>query len=137
MNKLHGGFSKQIELPKDDCLFIDDEGREISRARLFDSLKHCFNPLWTSHIEGQRIFYVSKGVAYRAYQVQLVGYLSIAGAGNGAGRAFTRRTCDRACDFESTGLNRQLRWSDSFADGGRSNQASGICAPAVPDLSGI
>jgi hypothetical protein len=45
MNKLHVGFSKQIELPKGGCLFIDDEGREIPRARVVDSLKHCFNPL--------------------------------------------------------------------------------------------
>jgi hypothetical protein len=45
MNKLFVGFSKQIELPKGGCLFIDDEVREIPRAPTFDPLKHCFNPL--------------------------------------------------------------------------------------------
>jgi hypothetical protein len=45
MNKLYVGFSKQITLPKGGCLFIDDEVREVPRARVFDPLKDCFNPL--------------------------------------------------------------------------------------------
>src|SRR6266436_8531453 len=45
MNKLYVGFAKTIELPPGGCLFIDDEMREIPRARVFDPLKDCFNPL--------------------------------------------------------------------------------------------
>ena len=44
-NKLYVGFTKNVELPKGGCLFIDDEVREIPRARVFDPLKDCFNPL--------------------------------------------------------------------------------------------
>ena len=45
MNKLYVGFSKQITLPKGGCLFIADEVPDVSRARVFDPLKHSFNPL--------------------------------------------------------------------------------------------
>jgi len=45
MNKLYIGFNKHIELPKGGCLFIDDEVPDIPRARVFDPLKHSFNPL--------------------------------------------------------------------------------------------
>jgi hypothetical protein len=45
MNRLHIGFSKTVELPKGGFLFIDDEAREIPRARVFNPLVHCFNPL--------------------------------------------------------------------------------------------
>jgi hypothetical protein len=44
-NKLCVGFTKSVELPKDGCLFIDDEVPDVPRARLFDPLKHSFNPL--------------------------------------------------------------------------------------------
>jgi hypothetical protein len=44
-NRLYVGFTKNVELPKGGCLFIDDEVREIPRARVFDPLKDCFNPL--------------------------------------------------------------------------------------------
>lgn len=86
------------------------------------------------------IFCVSKGVAYRAQQAQLVGYLAIAGAGNRAGRALTRRRCDRASDFESTGLNcaGRIRSCGSMADSGRSNQASGASVPRLyPEFYGV
>ncbi len=45
LNKLYIGFSKTIEPPKSGCLFINDEAPPIPRARVFDPLKHCFNPL--------------------------------------------------------------------------------------------
>jgi hypothetical protein len=45
MNKLYVGFSKEIELPKGSFLFIDDEVREHPKAKVFDPLKHSFNPL--------------------------------------------------------------------------------------------
>lgn len=45
MNQLHVGFTKKIELPKSGCLFIHDEVPDVPRARIFDPLKHCFNPL--------------------------------------------------------------------------------------------
>jgi hypothetical protein len=45
MNKLHVGFTRTIELPKDGFLLIDDEVRDIPRSRVFDPLKHSFNPL--------------------------------------------------------------------------------------------
>jgi hypothetical protein len=44
-NKLYVGFTKNMELPQGGCLFIDDEVREIPRARVFDPIKDCFNPL--------------------------------------------------------------------------------------------
>ncbi len=44
-NKLYVGFSKQVELPKGGCLFISDEVPDVPRARIFDPLKHAFNPL--------------------------------------------------------------------------------------------
>jgi hypothetical protein len=40
MNTLHVGFSKSIDLPKGGYLLIDD----IPRSRVFDPMKHCFNP---------------------------------------------------------------------------------------------
>jgi hypothetical protein len=45
MNKLYVGFTKTVELPKGGCLFIDDEPRDVPRSRVFDPLKHSFNPL--------------------------------------------------------------------------------------------
>jgi hypothetical protein len=45
VNKLYVGFSKDIALPKGGYLFIDDEVRDVSRSRVFDPMKHCFNPL--------------------------------------------------------------------------------------------
>jgi hypothetical protein len=45
MNQLHVGFSKSIDLPKGGYLLIDDEVRDIPRSRVFDPLKHSFNPL--------------------------------------------------------------------------------------------
>ena len=44
-NKLYIGFTKTISVPRSGCLFIDDQVRAIPRARLFDQMKHCFNPL--------------------------------------------------------------------------------------------
>jgi hypothetical protein len=46
VNKLHVGFSKEVELlPKGGYIYIADEVPEVSRARVFDPLKHRFNPL--------------------------------------------------------------------------------------------
>ena len=45
MNVLHVGFSKSIDLPKGGYLLIDDELRDIPRSRVFDPMKHSFNPL--------------------------------------------------------------------------------------------
>jgi hypothetical protein len=45
MNKLFVRFTRNVELPKGGFLFIDDEVRDIPRSRIFDPLKHCFNPL--------------------------------------------------------------------------------------------
>jgi hypothetical protein len=45
MNRLHVGFTRQVELPKGGFLLIDDEVRDIPRSRIFDPPKHCFNPL--------------------------------------------------------------------------------------------
>jgi hypothetical protein len=45
MNKLYVGFTRKVELPKGGFLLIDDEVRDIPRSRIFDPLKHCFNPL--------------------------------------------------------------------------------------------
>jgi hypothetical protein len=45
MNTLFVGFSKNIEMPRGGFLLIDDEVRDIPRSRVFDPLKHSFNPL--------------------------------------------------------------------------------------------
>jgi hypothetical protein len=45
MNKLYVGFTREVELPKGGFLFIDDEVRDIPNSRIFDPIKHCFNPL--------------------------------------------------------------------------------------------
>lgn len=45
MNSLSVGFSAVIHPPKGGSLFIADEVPQIPRARVFDPLKHCFNPL--------------------------------------------------------------------------------------------
>jgi len=48
VNKLYVGFAKEVELPKTGCLLIDDETRDVPewrRPKLFDPLKHSFNPL--------------------------------------------------------------------------------------------
>jgi hypothetical protein len=44
-NKLYVGFTKNVQLPKGGCLFIDDEVPDLKRARVFDVSKHRFNPL--------------------------------------------------------------------------------------------
>ena len=53
-NKLYVGFSKTVEVPefrmrgysvRRHGLLIDDEVRQIPRAKIFDPLKHSFNPL--------------------------------------------------------------------------------------------
>jgi hypothetical protein len=54
MNQLHVGFTKTIEVPEHRLpgysvrrsgLLISDEATEIPRPRIFDPLKHSFNPL--------------------------------------------------------------------------------------------
>jgi hypothetical protein len=45
MNQLHVGFSKAIELPKGGFLYIHDEVPDLAQSRIFDPLKHSFNPL--------------------------------------------------------------------------------------------
>jgi hypothetical protein len=45
MNKLFVGLSKHVELPKGSFLFIDDEVPAHPKAKVFDPLKHSFNPL--------------------------------------------------------------------------------------------
>ena len=45
MNKLFLGFSKTVELPPGNFLFIDDEVPDIAKARIFDPTKSSFNPL--------------------------------------------------------------------------------------------
>ncbi len=45
MNKLYVGFTRKIELPKGSFLFIDDEVPKHPKAKVFDPLKHSFNPL--------------------------------------------------------------------------------------------
>lgn len=45
MNRLYVGLSKNVELPKGGCLLISDEVPDVPRARVFDPLKHSFNPL--------------------------------------------------------------------------------------------
>ena len=48
MNKLYVGLSNEVELPANGFLFIDDEIPNIpdwKRPKIFDPLKHGFNPL--------------------------------------------------------------------------------------------
>lgn len=45
MNAIHIGISKAVDLPKGGYLFIDDEIQDVRRARVFDPLLDCFNPL--------------------------------------------------------------------------------------------
>jgi hypothetical protein len=45
MTKLFLGFAKEVELPRGGCLIIDDEVRDIPRSRIFDALRHGFNPI--------------------------------------------------------------------------------------------
>jgi hypothetical protein len=45
MNKLYVGFSRNVELPTGGCLLIDDEVRDVPRARIFYPAQHSFNPL--------------------------------------------------------------------------------------------
>ena len=45
MNRIHIGISKSLELPQSGFLLIDDEVRDIPRARVFDPTIHSFNPL--------------------------------------------------------------------------------------------
>jgi hypothetical protein len=44
-NTLYVGFTRKIPVPRSGCIYIDDEARDIPRARVFDPLKHSFNPL--------------------------------------------------------------------------------------------
>jgi hypothetical protein len=44
MNTLFVGFSKNIEMPRGGYLLIDDEVPDIPRSRVFDPIKHSFNP---------------------------------------------------------------------------------------------
>jgi hypothetical protein len=45
MNTLHVGFTKTVDPPKGGCIFIADEVPDVPRARVFDPMKHSFNPL--------------------------------------------------------------------------------------------
>jgi hypothetical protein len=45
MNKLYVGFKNSIDPPKGGYLIIDDEVRDIPRSRVFDPMRHSFNPL--------------------------------------------------------------------------------------------
>jgi hypothetical protein len=45
MNRLHGGFSKEVELPKGGYIYIADEVPNVRRARVFDPMKHSLNSL--------------------------------------------------------------------------------------------
>lgn len=45
LNKLFVGLNKAVQLPKRGYLFIGDEVPDIPQARIFDPLKHSFNPL--------------------------------------------------------------------------------------------
>ena len=45
MNQLYVGFTKKVERPKGWWLSIDDEVIEHPKGRVFDPMKHCFNPL--------------------------------------------------------------------------------------------
>ncbi|MGD9921942.1 MAG: hypothetical protein AB7V13_10915 [Pseudorhodoplanes sp.] len=45
MNSLHIGFSKSITFPPGGFLCIDDTFPDIPKARMFDPLRHSFNPL--------------------------------------------------------------------------------------------
>src|SRR6202035_3954438 len=48
MNKLYVGLSKNVELPDGGFLFINDEIPQLpdwKRPKIFDPLKHGFNPL--------------------------------------------------------------------------------------------
>jgi hypothetical protein len=56
MNRLHVGFSKDIELPKGGFLYIDDEVREVPHFRVFDPLRHSFNPLKNINYRGAAAF---------------------------------------------------------------------------------
>lgn len=44
MNKLYIGLNKDIELPGAEFLFINDTVPKFKQARIFDPLKHSFNP---------------------------------------------------------------------------------------------
>jgi hypothetical protein len=45
MNSLRVGFSNSVDLPKGSWLLIDDEPVKHPKGRMFDPMKHCFNPL--------------------------------------------------------------------------------------------
>jgi hypothetical protein len=45
MNRLHVGFEKDIALPKGSFLYINDEIPSHLKAKVFDPLKHSFDPL--------------------------------------------------------------------------------------------
>lgn len=44
-NSLYIGFKKEVVLPKGGYLYIGDEIPYVPRSRVFDPLKHSFNPL--------------------------------------------------------------------------------------------
>ena len=121
MNKLHVGFSKQIELPKGGCLFIDDEGREIPRAQVFDSLKHCFNPLVD-------IDYKKAPCTSQAREAE--------------GPGFYPTKMGPRQRFRVDRAQQQLHWWHSFArslaDSGRSDHASAwrLCPRCTPRFPG-
>jgi hypothetical protein len=45
MNQPYVGFTKKVERAKGWWLSIDDEVIEHPKGRVFDPMKHCFNPL--------------------------------------------------------------------------------------------
>src|ERR1700690_1747043 len=45
MNRIYSGITKSLDLPEGGYLMIDDEVRDIPRARVFDPKLHNFNPL--------------------------------------------------------------------------------------------
>lgn len=45
MNQLYIGLKNDIELPRGNFLLIHDEVPDVPRSRIFDPLRHSFNPL--------------------------------------------------------------------------------------------
>lgn len=45
MNSIFIGLKKEIELPRGPFLYINDEVPDVARSRVFDPLRHSFNPL--------------------------------------------------------------------------------------------
>jgi hypothetical protein len=101
MNKLYVGFSKSIELPKGGSLFIDDEARkapEWRRPRIFDPLKHSFNPL--------------KGIDYKKVREIADALCTISPQGENAhGKKWEARACPRASCGEAARQDQGRRGS--------------------------